>query len=168
MEEITNRVANSGIITLDLSDWYPEGERAFIDLKENLWQGMALRESDFRQQINSMDKSIFTGAYVGIYCSAEAIIPVWAYMLVASELSGIAREVFFSDPESLEMLLWERSLSFINPEDFREKRVVVKGCSDKPVSPHAFVKVIGKLRPVVHSLMFGEPCSLPFSPNIAP
>ena len=159
MEELVNRVAKSGIVTIDLGDWYPEGKRLFIDVKEQLWQGMALRESDFREHVAKCEWTKYSDAYVGVYCSADAIIPTWAYMLLASELSGIAREVFFTGPEGLEILLWDRSLSRLNPEDFREKRVVVKGCADRPVSPHAFVKVTEKLRPVVNSLMFGEPCS---------
>lgn len=159
MEEIVNRVANSGLVTIDLGDWYPEGQRAYIDIKDRLWQGMALREREFREFVAGTDWSDYSGAYVGVYCSTEAIIPTWAFMLLASELSGVAKEVVFAGPEGLEMLLWDRSLSRMNPEDFRETRVVVKGCADKPVSPHAFVKVAEKLRPVVISLMFGEPCS---------
>jgi hypothetical protein len=159
MEEIINRVAGSGIVTLDLGDYYPEGKRAEIDLKNQLWQGLVLKEKDFREFISSTDWQEFTGQHVAVFCSADALIPTWAYMLVSSSLSGIAKTVHFGSLESLESALWTASLSRLNPQDFEDARVVVKGCADKPVSAQAFIDLSFRLKPFVKSLMFGEPCS---------
>lgn len=159
MDEIINRVAESGIITIDLSDYFPEGERAEIDLKNQLWQELVLKEKDFRAYIANEDWNKYAGQHVAVYCSVDALIPTWAYMLIASSLSGIARSVHYGNPESLESVLWSESLEKIKAENFKGARVVIKGCADKPVSAQAFVDLSFRLKPVVKSLMFGEPCS---------
>lgn len=159
MDEIVNRVAASGIITIDLGEFYPEGVRKHIDLKEQLFQGLVLREKDFREFVSTHDWSRYTDAHVGVHCSADAIVPTWAYMLVASALSGIATSVHFADASSLEALLWAASLDRIKGEEYRDARVVIKGCGDRPVSEEAFMLLSHKLKPFVRSLMYGEPCS---------
>ncbi len=159
MAEIINRVAGSGIITLDLGEYYPKAEREAFDLSGQLWQGLVLKEKDFRTFIAENNWERYRNKHVALYCSVDALIPTWAYMLLASALQGIATEVYYGNPEQMESVLWTEVLQKLNPEDFRDARVVVKGCADKPVSPQAFVLISFKLKPVVKSLMFGEPCS---------
>ena len=159
MGEIVNKVAQSGIQTIDLGTYYPEGKRHFIDLKDQLWQGLALKEQEFRTFVKEHDWTRYQDGHVGVFCSADAIIPTWAYMLIASFLSGIATTIHFGDSESLEARLWTESLKEINPAEYEDARVVIKGCSDRYVSPSAFLELSAKLKPLVRSLMFGEPCS---------
>ena len=158
-EEIKNRVAGSGIITIELEELYPEGERIMFDIKDVLWQGMALKEKDFREFIKAHDWSQYKDKYVGIICSADAIIPTWAYMLLTTALEPFAKKVVLGDPETLETVLFIHELDKLNPEDYKEARVVIKGCSTKPVPDAAYVEITEKLRPYVSSLMYGEPCS---------
>lgn len=159
MSEIINRVAKSGLITLDLGEFYPEGERAVIDLKDQLWQEIALKEKDFREWVKSRDWSEFNNKHVCIHCSVDAVIPTWVYMLLSAELSPFAKTIVFGDADTLESRLWSNALVSLDTADFQDARVVVKGCADRPVSPMAFIEVSRKLQPVVKSLMYGEPCS---------
>lgn len=146
-------------MTLDLGEYYPKAERDSFDLSGQLWQGLVLKEKDFRNFIAENNWEKYRNKHVALYCSADALIPTWAYMLLACALQGIAKEVYFGNPEQLESVLWTEALQKLNPEEFKDTRVVVKGCADKPVSPQAFVLISFKLKPVVKSLMFGEPCS---------
>ena len=159
MEEIVNRVASSPLISLNLEDYYPQGERVLYDLKDNLFQGMILKEKDFREFVKNHDWSQYEGKYVAITCTADAIVPTWAYMLLASKIEPIAKNVVFGDLKSLEEQLMKGAIDEINPEEFRDTKVVVKGCGDLPIGEFAYVELTKKLRPVVSSLMFGEPCS---------
>jgi len=114
MEEVfVNKVANSGLITLNLEDYFPDGERKFIDIKDVLFMGMVLKEKDFRDWVKAHDWSVYQDVYVAIGCSADAIVPTWAYMLMATKLSGIAKEVVFGDLPALEAVLWRKSLETI-------------------------------------------------------
>ncbi|MBO9641109.1 MAG: DUF2480 family protein [Siphonobacter aquaeclarae] len=157
--EIVNRVANSGLVTLDLESYYHPGERVVYDLKDNLFMEAILREKDFREFLKSHDWNQYTGKNVAVICSADAIVPTWAYMLLAVHLEPYANMVVFGDLQTLEDKLFYDALSRINPEDYRGARVVVKGCSNYPVPVSAYVEVSRLLRPVVQSLLFGEPCS---------
>ncbi|SDN09070.1 DUF2480 family protein [Siphonobacter aquaeclarae] len=157
--EIVNRVANSGLVTLDLESYYHPGERVVYDLKDNLFMEAILREKDFREFLKSHDWSQYTGKNVAVICSADAIVPTWAYMLLAVHLEPYANMVVFGDLQTLEDKLFYDALSRINPEDYQGTRVVVKGCSNYPVPVSAYVEVSRLLRPVVQSLLFGEPCS---------
>lgn len=157
--EIVNRVANSGLVTLDLESYYHPGERVVYDLKDNLFMEAILREKDFREFLKSHDWSQYTGKNVAVICSADAIVPTWAYMLLAVHLEPYANMVVFGDLQTLEDKLFYDALSRINPEDYQGARVVVKGCSNYPVPVSAYVEVSRLLRPVVQSLLFGEPCS---------
>lgn len=158
-EPIINRVAGSGLITFDLEEYYQQGERKVIDIKDQLFRGLILREKDFREYIAAENWENYRDAYVAVYCSTDAVIPTWAYMLVASKLQGIARKIVFGDMEDLENVLYLESLSTVNPQEYQNARVVVKGCGDLPVPAGAYMEITRLLSPVVKSIMFGEPCS---------
>lgn len=158
-EEIVNRVAKSGLITIDLEEFYPEGERVIYDLKDNLWQGLALKEKDFRQFIKDHDWSVYEGKNVALHCSVDAIIPSWAYILLSTAINPYARFVTQGNLEQLEIALWENVISEIDESEYHDARVVIKGCSNKEVPPSAYLALTRKIQPKVKSLMFGEACS---------
>jgi hypothetical protein len=157
--EIINKVASSGLLTFDLEDYYHSGERVVYDLKENLFMGMILKEKDFREFLKNHDWSIYQDKNVAITCTEDAIVPMWAYMLLAIHLEPYAHSIVFGNLADLENKLYEEALSKINPSDFEGKRVVIKGCSKVPVPAYAYIELTRKLKPFVQSLMFGEPCS---------
>lgn len=159
MSEIVNKVAQSGLITLDLSEWVSSGPRTEIDLAPQLWQGLALKETDFRTWIKEHEWQTYQGHHVAINCSADAIIPTWAYMLVSSSLSGIASTVVVGSIETLNTLLLDRHIQLLDLAQFDGQRVVVKGCSAPEVTPAAYAILVHKLQAVAKSLMYGEPCS---------
>lgn len=156
---IVNKVASSGIITLDLEELYPQGERVVFDLKPLLWQEIALKEDDLRAFTKTHDWSQYKDKFVAVHCSADAIIPTWAYMLVATHLQPHAAFITQGDAEQLERAVFTRFVQDLGVEPYRDARVVVKGCSNLPVPLNAYVELSAKLLPVVKSLMFGEPCS---------
>ncbi len=156
---IINKVASSGLISLDLEEYYHPGERLVYDIKDNLFQGLLLREKDFREFIKSHDWSQYQGKNIAIICSEDAIVPTWAYMLLATSLQPHANMFVFGNLESLEDKLFSEAISKLDPEEFRGKKIVVKGCSKFPVPIAAYVEITRLLKPVVQSLMFGEPCS---------
>ena len=158
-ETIVNKVAQSGLITVDLADFAPQGERVVYDLKDNLFQGLILREKDFREFVKANDWSQYTGQYVAINCTADAIVPTWAYMLLANRLEPFAKDVIFGDLETLETHLYERALATLDMETYRDQRVVVKGCGDIHIPASAFVNFTAKLSKVAKSILYGEPCS---------
>ncbi len=158
-EKLINRVQNSPLITLDLNDYYVEGDRVIIDLKDNLENGFLLREKDFREFIKQHEWEQYRDKFVAVYCSVDAIIPKWAYMLIASKLSGIAKKIVFGDEEELESGLFLRQIEKINPVDYRDKKVVVKGCGKIDTPASVYMEITNKLTPYVSSLMYGEPCS---------
>jgi hypothetical protein len=159
MEEIVNRVADSGIKTIDLEKLKPSGLRSEIDLKKNLFQELVLRESEFRNYIKETDWSLYSDQFVNVTCSADAIVPNWAYMLIASKLSGIAKKVVFGDRKELEKQLLLIEIDSIDLTQYTDERVIIKGCSDEAIAEDAYLNLTLKLTPVVKSLMFGEPCS---------
>ena len=158
-EEIINRVASSGLISLDLEDYYHPGERVVYDLKDNLFMEAILREKDFREFLKEHDWSTYQGKNVAITCSVDAIIPTWAYMLLTLKLEPFANCVVFGSLSDLETKLYENALNSIDFEEYRDARVVVKGCSKVEVPTAVYVEISRGLQPVVKSLMFGEPCS---------
>jgi hypothetical protein len=158
-KEIVNRVLNSPLITFDLEEYYQPGERVLFDLKDQLFQGLILREKDLRDFVKTNDWSAYTNKFVAITCSADAIIPTWAYMLVAIALKPYASVIEFGDLQKLEEKLYDQALAKIDWEQFREKKIVVKGCSKVDVPASAYVKTVSNLQPIVASLMFGEACS---------
>lgn len=159
MDEIINRVADSGIKTINLESLFPSGSRLEIDIKDLLFQGLVLRENDFRQFIKDTDWESYKDSFVNVTCSADAIVPNWAYMLIASSLSGVAKKVVFGNENELESKLLLEVIESINLDEYRDERVIIKGCSDKAISEEAYLNLTLKLTPVVKSLMFGEPCS---------
>ncbi|MEO6255039.1 MAG: DUF2480 family protein [Ferruginibacter sp.] len=158
-EVIVNKVSESGLITLDLEEFYPKEETAVFDMKEHLFMGLILKEKDFREAMKSLDTSAYQGKNVALTCSADAIIPIWAYMLAASYLEPIANEIVFGDSDFLHRTIFLKNLTKINVADYEDKRVVIKGCGELPISETAYVAVTALLRPVVKSIMYGEPCS---------
>jgi len=160
MEEVfVNKVANSGLITLNLEDHFPAGERKFIDIKEVLFMGMVLKEKYFRDWVKNHDWLAYQNDNVAIGCSADAIVPTWAYMLIASKLSGIAKEIVFGDLQALEAVLWRNALQSLDVESFRDQKMVIKGCGDLPVTAAAYAEITRLLTPLAKSIMYGEPCS---------
>lgn len=158
-ETIVNKVAASALETIDLEEFYSPGERVLIDLKHNLENGFLLREKSFREFVKEHDWTQYTGKYVAVYCSEDVIIPKWAYMLVATRLAGIAQRVYFGNLESLERELFRENILKIDPENYRDKKVVIKGCGKIEIPESAFLEVSFLLAPYVISLMYGEPCS---------
>ena len=157
--DIVNKVAQSGLATIELEEFYPEGERIVYDIKDNLWQGLALKERDFREFVTNHDWVRYEGKYVALTCSADAIVPTWAYMLLVSALTPYAKKVVFGDLQVLETVIFQEQLAAIKGEDYKDARVVIKGCSDKPVPESAYVTLTEKLCPFAKSIMYGEPCS---------
>lgn len=158
-EEIINRVAKSPLVTFNLEDYYHQGERIVIDIKDQLYQGMILREKDFREFVKDHDWSVYEGKNVAVTCSVDAIVPTWAYMLLAVHLAPYVHTVVFGNKEDLEKNLFQKALSDLDAEEFRDKKVVIKGCSKYDVPASAYVEIVRLLQPVVASLMYGEPCS---------
>ncbi|NQX40235.1 Protein of unknown function [Pedobacter steynii] len=158
-ENFVNKVAASGLITLNLEEYYHTGERVVYDIKDNLFHGLMLREKDFREFIKAHDWAAYTGKNIAIICSADAIVPTWAYMLLANKLKPYANEVVFGSLETLESVLFAKALAKIDLNTFAGERVVIKGCADIEVPVSAYVEITGLLTPVVKSIMYGEPCS---------
>jgi hypothetical protein len=158
-EPIVNRVANSSLVSLDLKDFYSEGERVVLDIKNILFQELILREKDFRDYVKQHDWSQYQDKYVALTCSADAIVPVWAYMTIASKIEPYAKKVVFGNVDDLERSLFQENLNKLNLDQFKEVKLVIKGCSDIPVPEFAFVEITRLLTPIASSIMFGEPCS---------
>ncbi|MGK7391810.1 MAG: DUF2480 family protein [Candidatus Cyclobacteriaceae bacterium M2_1C_046] len=158
-EEIINRVAKSPLITFNLEDYYHQGERVVLDVKDQLFQGIILREKDFRQFVKEQDWSVYKDKNVALTCSVDAIVPTWAYMLLTVNLAPYAHTVVFGEKEDLEKALYQEALAKVDVEEFRDKKIVIKGCSKYNVPPAAYVEITRLLQPVASSIMYGEPCS---------
>lgn len=157
--DIINKVDQAGLVTIDPASFYTPGERVAFDIKPLLFEELLLKEKDFREFIKSNDWTAYRDKLVAVFCSSDAIVPVWAYMLLASAMQPFAREIFFGTTEEMEKHLFYRSLEKLNPEDFRDQRIVIKGCGEIPVPVSAYAELTQKLKPVVKSIMYGEPCS---------
>lgn len=158
-EEIVNKVASSALVQIDLEHYFPKQQIVEFDLKPHLFMELILKEKDFRNALQQMDWSIYAGKIVAVTCTADAIIPLWAYMLVASYLQPIAEDVIFGDRQEALKQSFLRNINTIPLEEFRDKRVVVKGCGDVPIEAYAYMEITKRLRPAVKSIMYGEPCS---------
>ncbi len=156
---LVNRVANSGLITLNLEDFFPAQKTVVFDLKDYLFMELILKEKDFRAALKEHDWNQYQNKIVLVYCSTDAIIPVWAYMLVTAYAEPYAADVFQGKADAYYQAAFRQALSKIEPEQYQEKRIVIKGCSNKPVPPSAYVELTRKLRPFAQSIMYGEPCS---------
>lgn len=158
-EEIINRVAQSGLITFDLADFYMPGERMTYDLADHLYMGLILREKDLRDALKSQDTGMYRGKYVAIQCSVDAIIPQWAYMLLVLHIAPEAKEVIVGTVDELESYVFQKAFDAHDFSQYEGQRVVVKGCGDIAIPSRVYGEVARRMRPYVKSLMFGEPCS---------
>ena len=158
-ENIVNKVAQSGLVTLDPASFYPQGERVVYDIKDNLYMELILREKDFRDFVKNHNWEQYQDKNVAITCTADAIVPAWAYMLIANRMAPYAREVVFGDAAVLETVLFEKAMTGFDVEQYRDQRIVIKGCGDIDVPVSAYVELTKQLTPVAKSIMFGEPCS---------
>jgi len=158
-EALTNKVAESGLITIDLGEYFPREEIALFDLKDYLYMGMILKEKDFREALKILNWEIYRNKLVGVTCSTDAIIPPWAYMLVASYLQPVALDVIFGDEKQIAKTIFFKNISKINVGEFADQRVVVKGCGDIPIGDFAYMEITKLLRPIAKTIMYGEPCS---------
>ena len=158
-DEIVNKVANSGLITIDLEEFYPKGERVLFDVKPLLFHELILKEKDFRDFIKQHDWTVYKEKMVAITCTADAVVPTWAFMLLSIALEPFAKKIVFGSLETLEAVLFSEVLKSITYSDYQDKRVVIKGCSNLPVSTNGYVELVKGLRPFAKSIMYGEPCS---------
>jgi hypothetical protein len=158
-ETIVNKVAGSGLITLNLEEFFPGGEFVSFDLKDYLFMGLILKEKDFRESLKTLDWHQYQNKYVYITCTADAIIPVWAYMLVTAYLQPVAGDVFVGNEAEMKKFMFIKNIARVNVEDYRDQRIVVKGCGDVHIDEFAYAEITKLLLPVVKSIMYGEPCS---------
>ncbi|PQJ21929.1 DUF2480 family protein [Tenacibaculum sp. SG-28] len=159
--EIVNRVANSKLVTIDLEDFYPKGKRVVLDIKPWLFQELVLKEKEFRQRVSEHDWEQYRGAYVALTCSADAIIPSWAYLLLCTHVNGYAKKVVIGSLVLLETLLYKEIIDKeILIADFVDKPVIIKGCANKPIPDSAYTMLIDKIQPVAKRIMYGEACSM--------
>jgi hypothetical protein len=158
-QEIINKVTQSALLTLDLEQFFPKEKIQLFDLKPFLFMELILKEKDFRAALMATDWTIYKDEIVGIYCSADAVIPVWAFMLVTAYLQPHAKEVIMGDEATVLRQLITSRIQSINPDEYKDKRVVIKGCGEKPIGDFAYLEITKLLRPVVKSIMYGEPCS---------
>ncbi len=158
-DEIINRVAQSKLITIDLEEFYPPGLRSNVDISKWLYEGLVLREKEFRNAIAQYDWAVHSDSYIALSCSTDAIVPAWAYMLVTTKLAPYARRVVMGNTEQLETTLYQDVISKMDIEPYRDKPVIIKGCSNKPVPSNAYIMLTEKLQSVAKSIMYGEACS---------
>jgi len=158
-DEIINRVANSKLITVNLEDYYPQGHRVLFDIKDWLFEGFVLREKDFRTQVAEFDWSQYQGAYIALTCSSDAIIPGWAYMLLSIQLEPFAKKIIIGTLDNLETAIYQDVINVLDVSDFKDKPIIIKGCSKKPVPQNAYIMLANKLQPFAKSIMYGEACS---------
>lgn len=156
---LENKVANSGLVTLNLEDYFDKGERVVLDIKPWLFMEMILKEKDFREFVKQHDWTQYSGKNVAFTCSADAIVPTWAYMLLAVNIESFASRYVFGDIETLNTVLYQDALAKINYDELKDVRVIVKGCSDVPVPVSAYVEITHRLAPIAKSIMYGEACS---------
>ena len=156
---ILNKVAESSLTEIDLENYFPHGDIAIFDMKEYLFMELILKEKDFRLALKNKDFSVYKDKLVAVTCTADAVIPVWAYMLVASWLQPIAKDLVFGDEAFLHKTIFLKNINSLNIHEYTDKRIVVKGCGDKEIGEFAYLEITKLLRPVARSIMYGEPCS---------
>ena len=158
-DEIKNRVAESSLVTLDLEDFYPIGNRIELDISEFLFEGMILREKDFREQVKTYNWEQYQNQYIALTNTSEAIIPAWAFMLLTVQLTPFVKKISIGNLEQLENQIFSEILSGLNLSKYTNKRVIIKGCSNKPIPENAFIQITQLLQPFAKSIMYGEACS---------
>lgn len=158
-DTIINKVAESGLITLDLADLVKAEQTAELDLAPFLYEGLILREKEFRAKLAETDWSIYEDKYVAVYCSTDAIVQKWAWMLIAKGLQAVTQHFFFCTPTELPQYILEGKIASLDVNEYADKRIIVKGCGEKYVTEKAYLDITKRLLPVVKTLMYGEPCS---------
>ena len=158
-DEIINRVANSKLVVVDLEDYYPKGQRTVFDIKDWLFQELVLREKDFRDYVNQHDWAQYQGHYVALTCSADAIIPAWAFMLLTMHLEPFAKRIVVGDLEQLETSIYQEIIQNLETDAYVDQMLIIKGCAHKPVPANAYILLSQKLKPIAKSIMYGEACS---------
>lgn len=158
-DDIINRVTNSKLVTINLEDYYPDGKRILFDIKDWLIEGLVLREKDFRKQVAEFNWSQFQDHYLALSCSTDAIIPAWAFMLLSIHLEPFAKKVIVGNLEALETSIYQDIITSFDASEFKDKPIIIKGCSKKPVPQNAYIMLSNKLKPLAKSIMYGEACS---------
>ncbi|MBT8305100.1 MAG: DUF2480 family protein [Bacteroidia bacterium] len=158
-DEIVNRVANSKLITFDLEEFYPEGERVALDIKDWLFEGLVLREKEFRASLKNHDWPQYQNNFVALHCSTDAVVPAWAYMLITTYLEPYTKKIVVGNLEDLEVTIFQEIINKLDVAQFKDKPVIIKGCSNKPVPMNAYIQITSKLKSVAKSVMYGEACS---------
>ncbi|MEN3323402.1 DUF2480 family protein [Mariniflexile soesokkakense] len=158
-DEIINRVANSKLATINLEDYYPKGQRVLFDIKDWLWEGLVLREKDFRNQVSEFDWSEYQDSYIALTCSTDAIVPGWAFMLISIHLEPYAKKVIIGNLEALETSIYQDVIGNLDVSEYKNTPTIIKGCSKKPVPQNAYIMLANKLKPIAKSIMYGEACS---------
>jgi len=158
-KEIVNRVAASNLITIDLEEFYPDGKRTIFDISKWLYEGFILKEKDFRERVESHNWSQYRDNYVALTCSTDAIIPSWSYLLITTKLSLFAKKIVVGNLELLETIIYQEIISNLQLDSFKDKPIIIKGCTNKPIPSTISVQLVQKLIPVAKSIMFGEACS---------
>ena len=158
-DKIVNRVASSELKTIDLEDYYPKGERTILDIKNWLFHEIILKETDFREHLKNHDWSQYQNKYVALTCSADAIIPSWAFMLITTYISPFSKKIVVGDLTNLETAIFQDIINTLPIDEFSKKPIIIKGCAHKPIPMTAYTQLIEKLQPIAKSIMFGEACS---------
>lgn len=158
-KEIINKIANSKLITIDLEDYYPKGKRILFDIKDWLYEELVLREKDFRELVKNHDWSQYKSSYIALTCSVDAVIPSWAYLLLTTELNNFSKIVVVGNLELLETVIYNEIITNLDITLYQDKRLIIKGCSSKPIPQSAYTLLISKIQPISKSIMFGEACS---------
>lgn len=159
MSEIINRVAQSQLLTFDLEDYYPVGQRVLFDIKDWLYEGIILREKEFRKFVAEHDWEQYKEAYIALNCSTDAIVPGWAYMLLVTKLQPFAKRIIQGDLDQLETSIYQSIIETLDVSKYKDKAVIIKGCSNKPVPSNAYLLITNRLQSVAKSIMYGEACS---------
>lgn len=159
MESLVNKVAASGLITINLEDFYPKMDIVQFDIKQYLFMELILKEKEFREALAEINWSSYTDKVVCVFCSTDAIIPVWAYMLISSYAQPFAKMVYLGNQDEFIKAYFSKTIDELDYTKFEHQRIVIKGCSDKPVPPSAYLEITNKLRPIAQSIFYGEPCS---------
>lgn len=159
VDEIKNRVANSNLITVDLEDFYPKGKRLEVDISMFLFQGLLLREKEFRAKINKHDWSQYQHSYIALTNKNQALVPAWAFMLITTKLSPIAKMIIIGDKNELEIIIFSNIIAKIDVSSYKDRPVIIKGCSKKNIPENSYIQLIQKIQPVAKSIMYGEACS---------
>lgn len=156
---IINRVANSGLLTIDLEEFLPKAAINIFDLKDHLFRGLILKEKEFREALKNWDWEQYREQYLAITCSTDAIIPMWAYMLVTTYAQPLAKDVYCGTAEEMHKYIFLKNISSVKTEEYSDQRVIIKGCGDQPIDVAAYAEITRVLRPFARSIMYGEACS---------